>query len=393
MSPRLRPITALLSLLTMSASMAFAQSQWKEIPVGYNMPKSVMAVASLSTMAMATPPPAKAATKKYYGQERDPYHKWEVEFHGGGFFTLGSAPPGQGFLPIPGTPFSTVNGTPSLFVTSYMFGDGAILANQVAAAGVGGPIIPLDPLLGQALGRHDNGPSIGLRLSRDFSAHLNGELNVDWSVSPIAIGDSRLIQVEATRAHYTDLFPISTPEGAISDIRRSAGSQLFYTGVVNVNLKTEGKVIPYLSFGAGAVSDLGPRPHAGIFAQYAFVPEHQEADVVNLEAGSKHSTHFVGVLGFGVKYYATPRWGLRMDLRDHVTRNYMDTILSAHPIIATMSPGNAVSFIIPTPDIQFSNDPSKGASSLSGETNRLRTFKGDGIENQLNFSIGVLYRF
>jgi hypothetical protein len=395
MSPRLPPInlSTLLCVIGMSASMAFAQSQWKEIPVGYNMPKSVMAVASLSTMAMATSPPAKAATKKYYGQERDPYHKWEVEFHGGGFFTLGSAPPGQAFLPTAGTPFLTVNGTPSLFVTSYMFGDGAVLANQVAAEGVGGPITPLDPLLGQALGRHDNGPSIGVRLSRDFGAYFNGELNVDWSVSPIAIGDSRLIQVEATRSSFTDLFPVSTPEGAISDIRRSAGSQLFYTGVVNVNLKTKGKVLPYLSFGGGAVSDLGPRPHAGIFGQFAFVPTHQETDVVNLEAGSKHSTHFVGVLGFGVKYYATSRWGLRLDVRDHVTRNYIDTILSAHPIIAMLNPGDAISFGTSPADIQFSNDPSKGASSLSGEANRLRTFKGDGIENQLNFSMGVLYRF
>src|SRR3954465_2873577 len=176
MSPRLRPITRLLCVFAMSASMACAQSEWKEIPVGYNMPKSVVALAPLSTMAMAAaaPTPPTATRKRYYGRGRDPYHKWEAEFHGGGFFTLGSAPPGQGFLPIPGAPFSTVNGTPSVFVTSYMFGDGAILANQVAAAGVGGPIIPLDPLLGQALGRHDNGPSIGLRLSRDFSPHLNG---------------------------------------------------------------------------------------------------------------------------------------------------------------------------------------------------------------------------
>ena len=84
-------LISLLCVLAMSASMAFAQSEWKEIPVGYNMPKSVMAVASLSTMemAMAAPPTPKAATKKYYGQERDPYHKWEVEFHGGGFWNFG----------------------------------------------------------------------------------------------------------------------------------------------------------------------------------------------------------------------------------------------------------------------------------------------------------------
>src|SRR6476620_10836985 len=134
MSPRLRPIalSTLLCVLAMSATMAFAQSEWKEIPVGYNMPKSVVAVASLSTMemAMAAPPTPKAATKKYYGQERDPYHKWEVDFHGGVFFTLGSTH-GQGFLAPTGTPFTTNAPSlkPSLQVSSFMFGDGANLVN------------------------------------------------------------------------------------------------------------------------------------------------------------------------------------------------------------------------------------------------------------------------
>src|SRR4051812_20400328 len=105
MSPRLRPINLSTLLFTLlGASTAFAQSQWKEIPVGYNMPKSVMAVASLSTMAVAGPPPAKAATKKYYGQERDPYHKWEVEFHGGGFWNTGGEGGSAAALPA-GTPF------------------------------------------------------------------------------------------------------------------------------------------------------------------------------------------------------------------------------------------------------------------------------------------------
>jgi len=43
-----------------------------------------------------------------------------------------------------------------------------------------------------------------------------------------------------------------------------------------------------------------------------------------------------------------------------------------------------------TPDIQFSNDPSQGASTLSGEVNRVRTFKGDGINNQINMSWRLL---
>lgn len=393
MSPRLRPIglSTLLCVFALSASTAFAQSQWKEIPVGYNMPKSVMAAAPVSAMAAATPFPH-APKSSYAGEGRDRSKPWEIEFHGGGFFDTASGT-GQGFTPLPGTPFFTGLGTPSLFVTSFMFGDGASLVNQISGSGT---IVPLDPILDRAVGKRQSGPSIGVRMSRDFGAYFNGELNFDWSVTPAALKQSTLLQVEATRASYSNFFVISTPQGAISDVRRSEGSQLFYTGVVNVYLKPDGKVLPYLSFGAGGVSDVGPRPHAGIFGQNtvagAFGP-HNETDIVNLEAGSKHSTHLVGILGFGVKYFATPQWGLRLDLRDHVTRNYIDTILSAHPIVATLSPTD-VTFFGTTPDIQFSNDPSSGfASSLGGSSNRLRTFKGDGLSNQINLSIGVFYRF
>src|SRR5207245_1070266 len=115
-------------------------------------------------------------------------------------------------------------------------------------------------------------------------------------------------------------------------------------------------------------SELGPRPHAGIFGQYTFdgsLGPHQETDLVNLEAGSKNRTNWVAVLGLGMKYYATPRWGLRFDFRDNVTSNPLDTFLSANPFVATLAPTDVISFGT-TPDIQFSNNPSAGQSSLSG---------------------------
>jgi hypothetical protein len=382
----------------MSAYAAFAQSQWKEIPVGYNMPKSVMAAAPPSAMAMAMAAPGRPAPRTSgYFEGRDPNHPWEIEFHGGAFFNTNSGT-GQPYLLPAGTPFTTVNATPSLMVPSFMFGDGATLANLVSAAGVGGgPIVPLDPVLARSLGTRDHGPSLGFRLSRDFGFRLTGELNFDWSVSPVEIRDDRLVQIEATRASFaTSVLPVSTPEGVVSSIKRSAGSQLFYTGVLNVNLKTDGKLIPYLSFGGGAVTDVGPKPHAGIFGQYSFTPGttlQQGTDLVNLEAGTKNRTNWVAVLGFGVKYYATPRWGLRLDLRDHVTSNSLDTFLSAHPVVAAITPGEATSFAV-NPDIQFSNDPTAGQSTLGGPAiNRIRTFKSNGIDNQFNMSVGVMYRF
>src|SRR5439155_21419007 len=107
MSPRLRPIglSTLLCVLALSTSMAFAQSKWKEVPVGYNMPKSVMAAAPVSALAAATPFP-QAPKASYAGEGRDMNHKWEIEFHGGAFFNIDSGS-GQGFLLPTGTPFTT----------------------------------------------------------------------------------------------------------------------------------------------------------------------------------------------------------------------------------------------------------------------------------------------
>src|SRR5882762_470274 len=126
MSPRLRQISlaVLLGAFVMCASMAFAQSQWKEIPVGYNMPKSAMAAA----LANSTPFPS-APKNSFSGDGRDPNRPWEIEFHAGGFF-IADQDQGTPGVFDPGTPFTTISGDPSAQVSSYMFGPGATLTQQ-----------------------------------------------------------------------------------------------------------------------------------------------------------------------------------------------------------------------------------------------------------------------
>ncbi|MFL6301107.1 MAG: hypothetical protein ACJ71N_10940 [Terriglobales bacterium] len=183
---------------------------------------------------------------------------------------------------------------------------------------------------------------------------------------------------------------------AISDVRRTQGSQLFWTGVVNVNLKPSGKTVPYLTFGGGAVSRLGPTTHAALLGAYSFDflgAPHSEMDIVNVEAKAPR-TQALGVLGGGIRYFATPRWGLRLDVRDHVYSNSIDTVLSATPTVQTLAP--AASLLQPGggSNLIFSNDPSQGPSTLSGPLiHGLRTFRPDGITNQLSTSVGVFYRF
>ena len=71
--------------------------------------------------------------------------KWEVEVHGGG--TVATNPTcGTAALPAAGTPF-TVGQRSSRRESSWYFGDGAVLLNQVnTALGATAKITALDPV-------------------------------------------------------------------------------------------------------------------------------------------------------------------------------------------------------------------------------------------------------
>lgn len=100
--------------------------------------------------------------------------QWEVEFHGGGM--LSNHPEdGTAALRAAGTSFTTVTGLPSRRESSWYFGDGALLLNQVyTARGVSAKITALDPLLTSAVAQRQNGGSFGFRISRHINPPLYG---------------------------------------------------------------------------------------------------------------------------------------------------------------------------------------------------------------------------
>ena len=99
------------------------------------------------------------------------------------------------------------------------------------------------------------------------------------------------------------------------------------------------------------------------------------------------------MLGGGIKYAVTPHWGVRLDVRAHLSKNSVSNLVDANPTVATLTP--AFVAMTPTnPTMVWSNNPSTGVqSSLNGPINGFRTFAGSGIQTQISIVPGFFWRF
>jgi len=334
---------------------------------------------------------------------------WEFEFHGGGGFVNDPALDGTSNLPPAGAPFATIVGTTSRKTPSWYFGDGTTLLNKVnAAVGVGASITPLDPVLRSSMINLPSSTSVGLRLSRAISRsrRFAAEVTFDYNFARWQLNAPALAGVEASRASFLSAFNalIATSAGSLQNPSVTSGSghvdqqgrQTFTTGALNINLKTTGKLIPYATAGAGMKVNVGDTPSVSLAGIYQFqilgfypVNEH---DLVT--AKSSVDNKFVGVVGGGVKYFFSRRWGIRVDVRTYISRRVVATSLNATPTTLTASQPQGATATFTTPSVQFSNNIAIGPSSLGlpGVTN-FRTFSGDGTESVVNVSGGVIVRF
>jgi hypothetical protein len=259
--------------------------------------------------------------------------KWEVELHAGKKWASGSAD-GSISLPEPGATFTTVNGGTSRMVTSWYFGDGALLLNQVQALDPSIPerIIPLDPVLAAPLAARQSDIVFGGRLSRSINSRFSGELTVDYGKDRMIIPSGIASQIHATSESFystwTSFFaawkssslvrPFSV--GGLTKLDQDKGSsQLLLDGTVNVALRTTGRIIPYISGGVGVISNSKERMRVNLTGSYASGTSNAEF----INEGTSVSLRFeipdhvvVGVMGGGVKYFVTPGWGLRFDARN-----------------------------------------------------------------------------
>jgi hypothetical protein len=328
---------------------------------------------------------------------------WEFEFHAGGSF-VSDAPAGTASLPAAGSTFTTVVGTPSRRISSWYFGDGALLFNQAnASLGLGSRITPLDPLFESSLSDPQSGASFGFRLGRAITRRFGAEFTLDYGRVPLVLRPSALTSVEGARASYVAAFTALMGSGpfvnpavtSVSTIAENEGSQITTTGALIVNLKTSGRAIPYVTAGAGVRANAGGTPSMALEGHYRFQPlglfPVDELDSVTVRTSIDEGV--VGVVGGGLKFAFSRRWGARFDVRALFNKMSVETFVDTRSRPASGTPaGAAASFS--TPSLQFSNNGTLGPSSLAGPPlNGFRTFEGSDWHNQTNLSGGVFLKF
>jgi hypothetical protein len=332
--------------------------------------------------------------------------QWEVEVHGGGLLT--SHPRGgQAQAPPTGGTVGTFEGGTTPRVTSWYFGEGSALLNQLTSS-LASPITPLDPVLRSSALERANGASVGVRVGRRLGGRLTAELAVDYNFARLELSRDSLAGIEASRASFIRAWsgPFFYNPSVSSDatIRARGGRQLLASGALNVSLAKGRTLEPYVTIGGGFVWNRDTALAATLVGGYqirvALGPPFNitlpfnETDTVRLHFSSESSSF--ALLGLGVKYRLSPRWGVRLDVREQLSANNARTRLDSAPAAAVLAPPSALSVFAHDARVQFVNNPAAFGteSTLSGPAiTNVETFKGTGLQSQLGISAGVFLRF
>ncbi len=401
-------VAAMMAVLALASPPAAAQQ---------TLPTLLTVVAAASVAATA-PYPATAAALAAPGQAftarpvtNDPDGKWEVEFHvGGGFVHMPVS--GSSKLPAAGPLIATEDGPDtSRAVPSFFFGDGALLYNQFVAASsesdVASRITPLDTALTTAVLTRATGATFGGRIGRTLSPRFGVEGSFDYGGGTLGFTSDALAKIHATANSWAAaLVQPNTPPycasctgtsiSSVATIQDHQGHTYLVTGALNVNVLSTGRWQPYVTAGMGLRGHTGHAPSAVLAGSldYTFRGVTSNiADTVTVQT-TVPSHSFVGLVGAGLKYSVTPGWGLRADLRDHITSNGAKTLLSAHAVVSGTPPGCST-YAGSTPTIQDCTPGVTGqVSTLSGApVASFQSFSGSGVTHQVSLTGGVFYRF
>jgi hypothetical protein len=329
---------------------------------------------------------------------------WEVEVHGG---AMTGSTPDKGDLAMP-----ALNATvPPNFqrpVSSWYFGDGSFQLNQFLNVRQSAPIEPLDGTLQRRVATRQSGGAFGARIARRITGRLSAELAIDYATGSLALTNDARSAFEATRANFIPALNAFLTGGLIASrtanstltITDEQGAQVVTTGAVRFDLVRTRNWAPYVVAGVGALSIVGDSPQAVLTGSYQAVisvsglpippATFSQTDTVTISSTVEPST--VWLLGGGVRFWMSERWGIRIDVSDHMHGNTLTTKVSAGPTPPPATFGTYVTAVLNAPPIVFSGSPTAG-STLSVPLSDFVTFNGRGVAHQVSLTTGFVWRF
>lgn len=334
--------------------------------------------------------------------------KWTIEFYGGGSSSSGSSSGEamEGFGA--GAPFATESGQTSRAVSSWYFGDGSTLLNQVltqfaALNGTTFPrIVPLDSALLANGGSRGSGAAFGLRIGRALTPKLSFELNVERGLAPLALSDELQAALQTSSDSFKAAFQGLLDTAPVTNLSVSStlaipdqtNAQTRIAGALKWTVFSGNKLEAYVTGGGGVIMNSGEDPEAVLNGRYTFrlfgtfLMDETDRVVLTVEQ-PKNNT--MGLVGGGVTYDLSSKTGLRADVRLLVNSTKEVTKLTAAPVVATPTPTQVLPSVT-TPGIQFSSNPNV-RSSLSGPNQNLTLFTASGTNRQISFTLGIFKRF
>jgi hypothetical protein len=375
------------------------------LAVGVISTLALSAVAEAQVTGRSDPPATSRSAPAAQARPSGFQTGWEIEGYGG--LSFGRVPTGgESELPGPGAPLTTSSPIfPSRRVSSWFFGDGAVLLNDVNAEfGLPEVITPLDSAL-TTLGLDSaTGGAFGVRIRKAVTPRYSAEFSVDVMNGSTTLTDELFAGVESSRESFGSAFSALLSTGPFADpvVEASVASldgssrEVSVTGAATYLFSPGGGLVPYVTLGGGMLFSSGDPVSITLEGRYrttivGVVPI-EEFDRVTLRFDREQV--WIGVVGGGVSRAMSNTWGFRVDGRVLLGENRARLLLDASPEVPTGTPAGFIESFT-NPSIQFSNDPATGRlSSLSGPPIRdFAVFTGSGLETRFLLTVGIYRRF
>jgi hypothetical protein len=339
---------------------------------------------------------------------QSPQMKWEIEVHGSGFLK-DDANGGTNSLPTPGPSFATVvANTDSRHVSSFLFGDGNKLINQVL---IGQGLAPIPSLEGSilqnrlALERQSN-VGLGFRVSRYFGQKYwldwTNEYDIDYDHGSFEINEKEdadsdiplkfwVTSLESLFANCGAACPFAV--AAVKHSTREKGHAASTALTFNRDFPPLRGFVPYIGVGGGLSFSFKGTPSQEYFGHYVLANGAiQGSDHVRVNFQVPGVAPAL-VIAAGAKYQLSRHWGLRMEMRNNFESHSFKTVVQAMPEFTDGGVGNAIVLSGGGAAVQFSDNQSFARSSLSLQQPQFRTFKSTGVRYEGRISGGAYYRF